>query len=73
MLKYFLDAAYKKKGLSYYLISNILRSKNKLIKKHLGRRVKKAIKVYAKNTKINLGFNNAIKNKKRKLSVLHLI
>ncbi len=65
MLQHLLKAAYSsKKSLSYHLVSNILRSKNKIIKKYLGRRIKKAIKIYAKKTKINLGFNNIIKNEK---------
>ena len=41
-----------------------MRSKNKIIKKHLGRRVKREIKIYAKNKRINLGFNNVIQNEK---------
>ena len=65
MLKYLLEAAYSsKKSFSYHFVSNILRSKNKIIKKHLGRRVKRAIKIYAKNKRINLGFNNVIQNEK---------
>ncbi|WP_339640645.1 FkbM family methyltransferase [uncultured Porticoccus sp.] len=65
MLKYLLEAAYSsKKSFSYHFVSNILRSKNKIIKKHLGRRVKREIKIYAKNKRINLGFNNVIQNEK---------
>ena len=65
MLQHLLKAAYSsKKSLSYHLVSNILRSKNKIIKKHLGRRVKREIKIYAKNKRINLGFNNVIQNEK---------
>jgi FkbM family methyltransferase len=64
MLKYLLESAYGKKGFSYQLISNILRSNNRIIKKHLGRRVKKAIKIYAKNTRMDLGFNTILENKK---------
>ena len=65
VLQHLLKAAYSsKKSLSYHLVSNILRSKNKIIKKYLGRRIKKSIKIYAKKTKINLGFNNIIQNEK---------
>jgi len=68
VLQHLLKAAYSsKKSLSYHLVSNILRSENKIIKKHLGRRVKKSIKIYAKNKRINLGFNHIIENEKTEI------
>lgn len=67
VLQHLLKAAYNKKGFSYRLVSGILRSENKIIKKHLGRRVKKSIKIYAKNKRINLGFNHIIENEKTEI------